>query len=97
MAPSSGGSALPRVQFWSEDGLGGPQPLRAGFTPEAKKVEWHAWRPSWACGLHAVSKYALAAGDVAAKTEQKPLQWRGGGLLLDDAGPRRLPPKQVVE
>ena len=102
MVPSSGGSALPRTQFWSlgvlshqaghsaglsswafgmsmarqwcknassllwetvgssgsvlprEDGW--LRPLRAGFTPEAKsfltwvvvKVEWHAWRSSWA-------------------------------------------------
>ena len=128
MAPSSGGSALPRMQFWSEDGLGGPQPpswsqrrsfvmgfwdadgeklvqeslcflavvgdggklrqcsssrgrlvsavarrLRPGsqeFLDVVVKVEWHAWRSSWAWGLHAVSKYALAADD-AAKTEQK--------------------------
>ena len=129
MAPSLGGSALPRMRFWSEDGLGGPQPpswsqrrsfvmgfwdadgekvvqerlcflavvgdggklrqcsssrgrlvsavarrLRPGsqdFLDVVVNFEWHAWRSSWACGLQAVSKYALAAGDVAAKTEQK--------------------------
>ena len=123
------------------------------FLDVVVKVEWHAWRSSWACGLHAVSKCALAAGGVAAKTEQKhctvatgngagaveeaiecahgtaegaaadgdgaayeaayeaayqysvnhledPIRrfnGEGGGLLLDDAGPRRLPPGQVVE
>ena len=129
MAPSSGGSALPRMQIWSEDGLGGPQPpswsrrrsfvmgfwdadgenmvqeslcflavvgdggklrqcsssrgrlisavarrLRPGsqdYLDVVVKVEWHAWRTSWAYGLHAVSKYALAAKDSAAKVERQ--------------------------
>ena len=129
MAPSSGGSALPRVQIWSEDGLGGPQPpswsrrrsfvmgfwdadgenmvqaslcflavvgdggklrqcsssrgrlvsavarrLRPGsqeYLDVVVKVEWHAWRTSWAYSLHAVSKYAPAAEDSAAKVERQ--------------------------
>ena len=35
------------------------------------KVEWHAWRCSWAFCLHGVSKCAPAADDMAAKVEQK--------------------------